>query len=83
MKAVERAFKEKSWICSLCGYVDSERFRNDICPKCKHTYWQCFECGFTIDKESPPVVCPECDQEICFINITCYIPDWDEVETIG
>ena len=68
------------WICTNCGYMSSEKFTDDICPKCGLTFWQCSECGFTINNSNPPDACPECRKTSCFVNLTCYIPDWNGPE---
>lgn len=71
------------WTCTECGYSSTNRFIGDICPRCGMTYWRCSECGFTTVSIAPPDVCPECSIPSDFVNITCYIPGWREVETIN
>jgi rubrerythrin len=66
---------ESFWICTECGYTSSERFAEDICPRCSKTYWMCDECGFTTIAGLPPDFCPECGGQGYFINRTCYIPE--------
>ena len=69
------------WTCTECGYTSTNRFSGDICPRCGMTYWRCSECGFTFIAAAPPDLCPECGVPCNFINITCYIPGWREIET--
>lgn len=71
------------WTCTECGYTSTNRFIGDICPRCSMTYWRCSECGFTFIAAAPPDLCPECGVTCNFVNITCYIPGWREVETIN
>jgi rubrerythrin len=72
------------WTCTECGFTSSERFPKDICPRCSLTYWKCDECSYTFAAGAAPDVCPECGRQCRFLNITCYIPDWDNTElTIG
>jgi len=71
------------WTCTECGYTSTNRFIGDICPRCGMTYWRCSECGFTFVAAAPPDFCPECSVSCDFVNITCYIPGWQEIETIS
>jgi len=71
------------WTCTECGYSSTNRFIGDICPKCGMTYWRCSECGFTFVAATTPYFCPECSVSCDFVNITCYIPGWREIETIN
>ena len=71
------------WTCTECGYTSTKRFIGDICPRCGMTYWRCSECGFTFVAAAPFDLCPECGVPCDFINITCYIPGWGEVETVN
>ena len=71
---------QKTWMCTECGFTSSERFPNDICPRCSLTYWKCSECSYTFAASTAPGVCPECGKQCRFLNITCYIPDWDDTE---
>ena len=66
---------ENLWICTECGYTSSERFANDICPRCCKTYWMCDGCGFTVIAGLPPDFCPECGAQGNFTNRTCYVPE--------
>lgn len=76
--------KEKgNWMCTECGYADSNRFIGDICPRCGMTYWKCSECDFTFAAAAIPDFCPECSVPCDFVNITCYIPGWRDAETIN
>ena len=68
------------WTCTECGYTSSEKFPNDICPRCSLTYWRCAECSYTLVAAAAPEICPECQKKCCFVNITCYIPDWEIIE---
>jgi rubrerythrin len=68
------------WTCIECGFTSSDRFPNDICPRCGLTYWKCDECSYTFAAGAAPAVCPECEKQCAFLNITCYIPDWDNTE---
>ena len=66
---------ENLWICTECGYTSSERFADDICPRCCKTYWMCDGCGFTVVAGLPPDFCPECGAQGNFTNRTCYVPE--------
>jgi rubrerythrin len=72
--------RHRVWTCTECGFTSSERFPNDICPKCCLTYWKCAECSYTFAANAAPGICPECGKQCRFLNITCYIPDWGATE---
>jgi rubrerythrin len=65
------------WMCTECGHTASNRFPEDICPRCNLTYWKCADCSYTLAAQAAPDICPECHQKCRFLNITCYIPDWE------
>ena len=67
-----------TWVCTHCGYSSSKRFDDDICPRCHLTFWKCMGCAFTLIEACAPGMCPECGDLETFVNITCYIPDWDD-----
>jgi len=71
---------KKTWICTNCGYASSNRFNKDICPKCGLTFWQCISCGYTVIDSIKPLFCQECGEKLNFVNITCYIPEWNGPE---
>jgi len=73
---------QKNWTCTECGYTSSEKFPDDICPRCNLTYWRCAECGFIVVATKSPAVCPECKDACNFTNLTCYIPDWEATELL-
>jgi len=72
---------ENLWICTECGYTSSERFTDDICPRCCKTYWMCDGCGFTVIAGLPPDFCPECGAQCNFTNRTCYVPELGASDT--
>jgi rubrerythrin len=72
-----------AWVCTECGYMASNRFIGDICPRCGMTYWRCCACGFTLVATVQPDYCPECGQNCHFANITCYIPGWTDADVIN
>ena len=71
------------WMCTECGYTAAKRFVGDICPRCGMTYWWCRVCGFTMVAIACPDVCPECHAKYEFLNITCYVPEWREADTVN
>jgi rubrerythrin len=75
--------EQDNWICTECGYTSSKRFVGDICPNCGMTYWHCKVCGYTMVSAVCPDVCPDCNAKGEFINITCYIPGWREVDALN
>lgn len=40
-------------------------------------------CAYTLISASPPETCPECGIKLRFENITCYIPDWDDIGLVN
>jgi len=67
--------KQEEKVCANCGYMSTEPFENDICPKCGKTFWKCSECGYTLTAEAPPEKCPSCNKKCEFRNVTCYTPE--------
>ncbi len=45
----------------------------------KMTEWKCSDCGYAFSAEVPPEICPSCNHTCEFVNVTCYIPECQDV----